>query len=43
MDLALEDGLVAELRLYERTLVSEDRVEALEAFVEKRAPRFKGR
>lgn len=43
MDLALEDGLVAELRLYERTLVSEDRVEALEAFLEKRAPRFKGR
>lgn len=42
-DLALEDGLVAELRLYERTLVSEDRVEALEAFFEKRAPRFKGR
>lgn len=43
MDLALEDGLAAELRLYERTLVSRDRVEALEAFLEKRPPRFEGR
>jgi methylglutaconyl-CoA hydratase len=43
MDQTLEEGLVTELRLYERTLVSEDRREALAAFAEKRKPRFKGR
>lgn len=39
----LEDGLSLEARCYERTLASEDRLEALAAFAEKRAPVFKGR
>ncbi len=39
----LDQGLAEEARCYERTLVSEDRVEALAAFAEKRPPRFKGR
>jgi enoyl-CoA hydratase/carnithine racemase len=38
----LEEGLTAERRCYERTLVSEDRLEALAAFAEKRSPRFRG-
>lgn len=42
-DRALEDGLSLELRCYERTLASEDRLEALAAFAEKRPPEFKGR
>lgn len=42
-DLPLDAGLAAELRAYERTLVSHDRVEALEAFVAKRKPSFTGR
>jgi methylglutaconyl-CoA hydratase len=42
-DLPLEAGLAAELRAYEKTLVSEDRVEALDAFLAKRKPDFKGR
>jgi enoyl-CoA hydratase/carnithine racemase len=43
VDQSLEEGLVTELRLYERTLVSQDRLEALAAFAEKRKPRFEGR
>lgn len=43
VDQTLEEGLVTELRLYERTLVSRDRLEALAAFAEKRPPRFEGR
>jgi enoyl-CoA hydratase/carnithine racemase len=43
VDLPLDAGLVEELRCYERTLVSEDRREALAAFAEKRPPRFRGR
>ena len=42
-DLPLEAGLLLERRCYERTLVSEDRREALEAFAAKRKPAFKGR
>ncbi|MEZ4335989.1 MAG: enoyl-CoA hydratase-related protein [Sandaracinaceae bacterium] len=42
-DRSLEDGLSLELRCYERTLASEDRLEALAAFAEKRPPEFKGR
>ncbi|MBX3270065.1 MAG: enoyl-CoA hydratase/isomerase family protein [Sandaracinaceae bacterium] len=42
-DRALDDGLSLEARCYERTLASEDRLEALAAFAEKRAPSFKGR
>lgn len=40
---SLEEGLTVERICYERTLHSEDRVEALEAFAEKRSPVFKGR
>lgn len=42
-ELDLEAGLARELECYERCLVSEDRVEALRAFAEKRPPRFQGR
>lgn len=42
-DLDLEAGLTLEQRCYERTLVSQDRLEALAAFAEKRKPRFTGR
>jgi methylglutaconyl-CoA hydratase len=41
-ELPLEAGLERELSLYEECLVSEDRVEALKAFAEKRKPVFKG-
>jgi methylglutaconyl-CoA hydratase len=42
-DVALDVGLDLETVGYERTLVSEDRREALEAFAAKRPPRFQGR
>lgn len=42
-DLTLRDGLERELAEYERCLTSEDRLEALRAFREKRAPVFRGR
>jgi enoyl-CoA hydratase/carnithine racemase len=42
-DVALEVGLVLEKASYEKTLVTEDRREALAAFAEKRPPRFRGR
>lgn len=41
--LPLEAGLTLERACYEETLRSEDRLEALAAFQEKRAPQFKGR
>jgi enoyl-CoA hydratase/carnithine racemase len=41
-ELPIEAGLERELALYEECLVSEDRVEALKAFAEKRKPVFKG-
>lgn len=42
-DLALEEGLSLERACYERTLVSQDRLEALAAFAAKRKPVFSGR
>jgi len=43
LNLPLKDGLVRERYLYEATLGTEDRREALQAFQEKRKPVFKGR
>jgi enoyl-CoA hydratase/carnithine racemase len=40
---ALSPGLEAERRLYELAMATEDRVEGMRAFVEKREPRFEGR
>jgi len=42
-DLSLDAGLLHERRCYERTLASEDRLEALAAFREKRAPKYEGK
>lgn len=42
-DLVLEDGLSFERACYERTLVSQDRLEALAAFAAKRKPVFRGK
>jgi len=42
-DRPLEEGLEVEWACYRETLATEDRVEALEAFAEKRPPVFKGR
>lgn len=42
-DLSLDAGLLHERRCYERTLGSEDRLEALAAFAEKRPPIYHGR
>lgn len=41
-DLPLDAGLLKERECYERTLESKDRLEALEAFAQKRPPIFKG-
>jgi methylglutaconyl-CoA hydratase len=41
-DLPLDEGLAYERQCYERTLASKDRVEALNAFAEKRPPKFRG-
>ncbi len=41
-DLPLDSGLEVERRVYERTLVTRDRLEALAAFREKRPPRYTG-
>jgi enoyl-CoA hydratase/carnithine racemase len=41
-DLSLEEGLSFERLCYERTLVSKDRIEALQAFAAKRKPVFRG-
>ena len=40
--LPLAEGLEVEARCYERTLATEDRLEALAAFAEKRKPRYSG-
>ena len=39
----LDEGLSIEAQCYERVLPTEDRLEALAAFAEKRKPRFEGR
>jgi enoyl-CoA hydratase/carnithine racemase len=41
-DLSLEEGLSFERRCYERTLASQDRLEALAAFAAKRKPVYRG-
>lgn len=43
VDLPLDAGLAAEMSAYEKTLVTEDRIEALDAFLAKRPPVFRGR
>ncbi|HEY2029268.1 MAG TPA: enoyl-CoA hydratase-related protein [Myxococcales bacterium] len=42
-DLPMDDALAAERAQYEKPLLSEDRLEGLKAFAEKRAPRWQGR
>ncbi len=42
-DLALDQALEAERRHYEKVLLSEDRLEGLKAFAEKRPPSWQGR
>jgi enoyl-CoA hydratase/carnithine racemase len=42
-DLALDAALERERQQYEKALLSEDRLEGLKAFAEKRAPRWRGR
>jgi methylglutaconyl-CoA hydratase len=39
----MDEALLHERACYDTTLDSEDRIEALRAFAEKRAPVFKGR
>ena len=41
--LELDEGLALELRQYEKVLATEDRLEGLKAFAEKRKPVYKGR
>lgn len=43
LDMELDDALIHERACYDRTLGTEDRLEALAAFAEKRPPVFKGR
>ena len=40
---SLSAGLETERRLYELSMATEDRVEGMRAFLEKREPRFSGR
>jgi enoyl-CoA hydratase/carnithine racemase len=40
---ALSAGLENERRLYELAMATEDRVEGMRAFLEKREPKFEGR
>ncbi len=42
MELPIEQGLEHEARCYERVLGTQDRLEALAAFAEKRKPRYRG-
>jgi methylglutaconyl-CoA hydratase len=43
LGMGIQEGLVLEARAYEVTLFTEDRLEALAAFAEKRPPVFKGK
>ncbi len=43
LDLPIDEALALELRKYEATLKTEDRLEGLRAFAEKRPPKFVGR
>ena len=43
MNADLHTGLEIERKAYELTIPTEDRVEALQAFAEKRKPNFRGR
>lgn len=42
-EMTLTAGLAHERRLYELAMATEDRVEGMQAFLEKRRPRFRGR
>jgi enoyl-CoA hydratase/carnithine racemase len=42
-DLPMDEALAAERKQYERPLFSDDRLEGLKAFAEKRAPQWRGR
>jgi enoyl-CoA hydratase/carnithine racemase len=42
-EMSLSAGLLHERRLYELAMATEDRVEGMQAFIEKRRPDFKGR
>jgi enoyl-CoA hydratase/carnithine racemase len=42
-EMALAAGLAHERRLYELAMATEDRVEGMQAFIEKRRPEFRGR
>jgi enoyl-CoA hydratase/carnithine racemase len=42
-EMALSAGLAHERRLYELAMATEDRVEGMQAFLEKRRPEFHGR
>jgi len=40
---ALSEGLLAERAMFDQAMATEDRVEGMQAFIEKREPNFKGR
>jgi enoyl-CoA hydratase len=42
-ELPLAEGLASERELFRRAMATEDRVEGMRAFLEKRPPRFQGR
>jgi len=42
-EMSLSAGLTHERRLYELAMATEDRVEGMQAFLEKRRPEFRGR
>ena len=42
-EMTLTAGLAHERRLYELAMATEDRVEGMQAFLEKRRPKFEGR